>query len=46
MTRMIERLCIICGENMQIILDENERIVSGAGPTDEYWECESCYEEN
>jgi len=43
---MIERLCVLCGENMQIILDEQERIVSGAGPKDEYWECESCYEDD
>jgi hypothetical protein len=26
---MIERSCVVCGENMQIILDDNERIMSG-----------------
>ena len=29
MIRMIERSCVVCGENIQIILDDNERVVSG-----------------
>ena len=56
MIRMIERSCVVCGDNMQIILDENERIVSGGyyfngcggdtKPDWEYWECLNCYEED
>ena len=54
MIRMIERSCVGCGENMQIILDEN-KVVSGGyyfdgcggdtKPDWEYWECLNCYEE-
>jgi len=57
MTRMIERSCLVCGENLQIVLDNNDRIVSGGvyfGIIDnsledtkgEYWECIICYEED
>lgn len=55
MTRMIERSCIICGDNLQIVLDKDERVVSGGyffkmcggdvKPDWEYWECLNCYEE-
>ena len=48
--RLLERSCVVCGADLQIVLDGDNNIVSGGYyftthlDEGEYWECIKCYE--
>ena len=54
--RLLERSCVVCGADLQIVLDGDNNILSGGyyfttrldeGESEwEYWECKKCYEDS
>ena len=54
--RLLERSCVVCGADLQIVLEGDNNIVSGGyyfstrldeGESEwEYWECKKCYEDS
>jgi hypothetical protein len=50
--RLLERSCVVCGADLQIVLDGDNNIVSGGYyftthlDEGEYWECIKCYEDS
>ena len=50
MNREMERQCIICGETLNITVNEDGKYTGGHyfsgkkdGAENEYWECDSCF---
>ena len=53
--RFLERTCVVCGADLQIVLNADGNIISGGyyfngcggddKPDWEYWECLDCYED-